>query len=192
MFSRGWHITLDGQDVYSRKLRLMVGVFGPLAKLARFVDLDDQVEACRRVRQAGGLAHCFAVGRVFELYASHQGGSSLRTVFSAPNLRYDRDGKVASFWGLKGSASVRGKELTITAVNPSPTDSRLAEIALRGAVAKNASMAFVTDADIHAHNTFEQPHAVAVQTKSLSVSGENLVVEIPPASVTALKIQLNS
>jgi len=25
------------------------------------------------------------VGRVFELYASHQGGESLRTVFSAPN-----------------------------------------------------------------------------------------------------------
>jgi len=132
------------------------------------------------------------VGRVFELYASHQGGNSLRTVFSAPNLRYDRDGKVASYWGLKGSASVRGKELTITAVNPSPTDSRLAEIALRGAVAKNASMTFVADTDIHAHNTFEQPHAVVAQSKSLSVSGENLVVEIPPASVTALKIQLNS
>ena len=49
VFSCGWHITLDGQDVYSRKLRLMVGVFGPLAKLARFADLDDQVEACRRV-----------------------------------------------------------------------------------------------------------------------------------------------
>jgi uncharacterized protein YbjT (DUF2867 family) len=49
VFSCGWHITLDGQDVYSRKLRLMVGVFGPLAKLARFADLGDQVEACRRV-----------------------------------------------------------------------------------------------------------------------------------------------
>jgi alpha-N-arabinofuranosidase len=132
------------------------------------------------------------VGRVFELYASHQGGDSLRTVFSAPNLRYDRDGRVTSFWGLKGSASVFGKELTITAVNPSPTDPRLAEIALRGAVAKNASMTFVTHADIHAHNTFEQPHAVVAQSKSLSVSGGNLVVEIPPASVTALKIQLNS
>src|SRR6266851_5214182 len=24
------------------------------------------VEACRRIRQAGGRAHCFAVGRVFE------------------------------------------------------------------------------------------------------------------------------
>jgi uncharacterized protein YbjT (DUF2867 family) len=49
VFSSGWHITRDGQDVYSRKLKMMVKVFGPLARLARFIDLDDQVEACRRV-----------------------------------------------------------------------------------------------------------------------------------------------
>ena len=49
VFSCGWHITRDGQDVYSRKLKAIVKVFGPLARLARFADLDDQVEACRRV-----------------------------------------------------------------------------------------------------------------------------------------------
>jgi hypothetical protein len=49
VFSCGWHISRDGQDVYSWKLRAMVKVFGPLARLARFADLDDQVEACRRV-----------------------------------------------------------------------------------------------------------------------------------------------
>ena len=49
IFSCGWHISRDGQDVYSRKLKTIVGVFGPLARLARFADLDDQVEACRRV-----------------------------------------------------------------------------------------------------------------------------------------------
>ncbi|TME28203.1 MAG: NAD-dependent epimerase/dehydratase family protein [Chloroflexi bacterium] len=49
VFSCGWHITRDGQDVYSRKLKAIVNVFGPLARLARFADLDDQVEACRRV-----------------------------------------------------------------------------------------------------------------------------------------------
>ena len=49
IFSCGWHITRDGQDVYTRKLRMIVKVFGPLARLARFADLDDQVEACRRV-----------------------------------------------------------------------------------------------------------------------------------------------
>jgi NAD(P)-dependent dehydrogenase (short-subunit alcohol dehydrogenase family) len=49
VFSCGWHITRDGQDVYSWKLKVMVNVFGRLARLARKVDLDDQVEACRRV-----------------------------------------------------------------------------------------------------------------------------------------------
>jgi hypothetical protein len=49
VFSCGWHITRDGQDVYSWKLKVMVKVFGRLARLARKVDLDDQVEACRRV-----------------------------------------------------------------------------------------------------------------------------------------------
>jgi NAD(P)H-binding len=49
IFSCGWHITLDGQDVYSLKLKTIVKVFGPLARLARFADLNDQVEAARRV-----------------------------------------------------------------------------------------------------------------------------------------------
>jgi hypothetical protein len=49
VFSCGWHITRDGKDVYPWKLRTFVKVFGPVARLARFADLDDQVEATRRV-----------------------------------------------------------------------------------------------------------------------------------------------
>ena len=49
VFSCGWHITRDGQDVYSWKLKAFVKVFGGLARLFHFADLDDQVEACRRV-----------------------------------------------------------------------------------------------------------------------------------------------
>jgi putative NAD(P)-binding protein len=49
VFSCGWHITRDGQDVYPFKIRFIVKVLGPIARLARFADLDDQVEACRRV-----------------------------------------------------------------------------------------------------------------------------------------------
>lgn len=49
VFSCGWHITLDGQDVYSWRLKALVNIAGPLARLARFADLDDQVEACRRI-----------------------------------------------------------------------------------------------------------------------------------------------
>jgi uncharacterized protein YbjT (DUF2867 family) len=49
VFSCGWHITRDGQDRYTWKLRALVKVAGPLARLVRFADLDDQVEACRRI-----------------------------------------------------------------------------------------------------------------------------------------------
>ncbi len=49
MFSCGWHITRDGKDVYPWKIKAIVKVLGPIARLLRFADLDDQVEACRRV-----------------------------------------------------------------------------------------------------------------------------------------------
>ncbi|RKN45256.1 NAD(P)-dependent oxidoreductase [Micromonospora endolithica] len=49
VFSCGWHIARDEKDVYPRKFKIYAAVFGRLAKLARVVDVDDQVEACRRI-----------------------------------------------------------------------------------------------------------------------------------------------
>ena len=49
IFSCGWHITRDGQDVYSRDFIAFGKVAGWLGRLLRAVDVDDQVEACRRV-----------------------------------------------------------------------------------------------------------------------------------------------
>ena len=49
VFSVGNHITRDGQDVYSWKTKALVNVAGRLARLARVIDLDDQVEAGRRI-----------------------------------------------------------------------------------------------------------------------------------------------
>ena len=49
VFSCGWHITRDGMDVYSWRFKTFVKVAGWLGRLTRFADLDDQVEACRRV-----------------------------------------------------------------------------------------------------------------------------------------------
>ncbi|HMB93423.1 MAG TPA: NAD(P)H-binding protein [Rhodothermales bacterium] len=49
IFSCGWHISRDGKDVYSWKLKTFVKVFGAIARLFRVVEIDDQVEACRRI-----------------------------------------------------------------------------------------------------------------------------------------------
>lgn len=49
VFSCGWHISKDGQDVYSRRFLATVAVVTRLARWARVIDVDDQVEACRRI-----------------------------------------------------------------------------------------------------------------------------------------------
>jgi uncharacterized protein YbjT (DUF2867 family) len=49
VFSCGWHISRDGLDVYSFKIKFLVNVGGGLARLLRVAELDDQVEACRRI-----------------------------------------------------------------------------------------------------------------------------------------------
>ena len=49
IFSCGWHITRDGQDVYPRTFKAFEKISGWIGRLFRVVDIDDQVEACRRV-----------------------------------------------------------------------------------------------------------------------------------------------
>ena len=49
VFSCGWHITRDGKDVYTQGFTWLVKAAGWIARLLRIADLDDQVEACRRI-----------------------------------------------------------------------------------------------------------------------------------------------
>jgi alpha-N-arabinofuranosidase len=130
------------------------------------------------------------VGHVFAMYAAHQGGQGLRTIFSAPTISYDRDGKPANFWGLKGSASLREKDLTLTVVNPHVTEARDAQITVRGAKLKTAAATVLTNTDIHAHNSFADRNVVAPRTQSAEIKGDVLNFQFPPASVTKLAVQL--
>ena len=49
IFSCGWHITRDGQDRYSRALKIQEKLALWIGRLTRLVDIGDQIEACRRV-----------------------------------------------------------------------------------------------------------------------------------------------
>jgi alpha-N-arabinofuranosidase len=130
------------------------------------------------------------VGHVFGMYSAHQGGQALRTIFSAPVITYDRDGKPATFWGLAGAASLREKELVLTVVNPHVSKTSEAEIAIRGASLKSGAVTTLTHSDIHAHNSFEQKDVVKPQTSALQAGGKVLHHAFPPASVTKLQVAL--
>lgn len=130
------------------------------------------------------------VGHVFGMYAAHQGGESLRTIFSAPSVKYDRDGKPASFWGLNGSASLHEKDLMLTVVNPHTSEARQAEIVVRGGTLKSGSATTLTNSDIHARNTFDHRDSVTPEAADLALSRETLTHAFPAASVTALTLHL--
>jgi alpha-N-arabinofuranosidase len=130
------------------------------------------------------------VGHVFGMYSAHQGSQAVRTIVSASNVHYVRDGKSASFWGLQGSASLQGKDLTLTLVNPSVSEIRETEIVIRGATIKSGAVTTLTHTDLHARNTFDQRNDVTPQVKALSPAGRTPTVQISPASVTKLELTL--
>lgn len=128
---------------------------------------------------------------IFEMFASHRGAQSVRAVVSAPQVSYDRNGKTADFWGLNGSASMRGKQLTLTVTNSHLTETRETEIAVRGAKIASAKVRVLSENDVHAHNTFENPKAVEPRDETVAANSETLTFRFAPASVTKLQITLD-
>lgn len=49
IFSCGWHISRDGKDVYPAVLKRQEKLANWMGRLTGLIDLDDQVEACRRI-----------------------------------------------------------------------------------------------------------------------------------------------
>lgn len=49
IFSCGWHITRDGQDVYPASLKREEVIARWISRLTHVFEIDDQVEACRRI-----------------------------------------------------------------------------------------------------------------------------------------------
>ena len=121
---------------------------------------------------------------VFKMYAPHQGGTSVRALFGAPYSKAKGVGL------LSGSCSLQGKHAVLTAVNPDIQNSVPAEIHAGTGSVSNARASVLTAKDIHAHNTFENPHAVTPVEKSVQ-AGSPFVYEFAPASVTRLEFDLS-
>ncbi len=127
---------------------------------------------------------------VFEMFVPHMNGRAVRAVFSAPEVKYTRVDKPAEFWGLSGSASVNGKQVTLTVTNPHLTEAREAEVVVRGASAANAQAQVLSETDIHAHNSFTSPNAVRPRSEQVKLNGGVISYRFAPASVTRLQINL--
>lgn len=127
------------------------------------------------------------VFHVFEMYAAHHGGTAVRTLFSAPSLR---DKSANGLWGLGGSCSLHGKHAVLTVVNPDTQNPLETEIDVRGTRISGLRAMVLSSNDIHAHNTFDQPHALEPAEEKVTGTGSPATYRFAPASVTRLEFDL--
>lgn len=127
---------------------------------------------------------------VFEMYTAHHNAKSLRTQFNVPSISPE-GGNPATLPGLAGSASLSGKRLVLTVVNPHATETRETTIHMRGATPRSESGQTLAAPDIHAHNSFEHPAAVEPRPVPVNVSGPQFTHAFAPASVTRLELNLS-
>ncbi len=129
-------------------------------------------------------------GHVFQMYADHQKGTSLRTVISAPAARYTRAGEPASIAGLSSSASLQGKRLLVTITNTDMRQPRDVIISTGSAAVRKTEATILSADDVHAHNTLLTPDTVAPRPVAVKVDGRSIRHQLPPASVTRLIVDL--
>ena len=127
---------------------------------------------------------------VFDMFAVHQGKTSLRTMVTSPRPSYTRNGEAATIRGLNSSASLDGKQLVLTVANPDLKTARETEIAVRGATISSVKGSALTATDMKAHNSFAEPNNLSPKEISVRMTGNSLVYSFPPASVTRLDITL--
>ncbi len=144
---------------------------------------------------------------VFQMYLPHRGATGVRADFTAQAIDNPMAGApipvggnsytgsldaVKTLPGLSGSASTRGKELTLTVVNPHLDRPMTAEVTVRGSGSIAAVKGTVlTSQDVHDHNDFAHPNAVRPAPATTGQpSGSRLVHTFPPASVTTLQLTL--
>jgi alpha-N-arabinofuranosidase len=143
---------------------------------------------------------------VFQMYLPHSGAQAVRAEFTAASIpnplanapipvggasyRGSLDA-VKNLAGLSGSASISGKQVTLTVVNPHLDQTLTTEISINGATIASVTGTVLTNPDVHAHNDFDHPDAVkpAPATTAKPTAGR-LIHAFPAASVTTLQLTL--
>jgi alpha-N-arabinofuranosidase len=124
---------------------------------------------------------------IFEMYAPHQGGTSVRTIISAPSLSQKGTPALAV---LSGSSSVKDSRAALTIVNGDFQNAQESEINIRNRRITSARATVLTSTDIHVHNSFDSPKALQPKEDNNIRLGSPLNYSFAPASVTRLDLEL--
>jgi len=130
---------------------------------------------------------------VYSMYRPHQGARGVRIDVQAPEVSFQAGGREQRIFRLAGSASRADQKVaTLTLVHSHATDPAEIVIRLRGGIANQVHRTILTDKQLNAHNTFEQPGALVPRTTGEpTLSGQELRCVLAPASINRFDIHLS-
>ncbi|HWQ56419.1 MAG TPA: alpha-L-arabinofuranosidase C-terminal domain-containing protein [Bryobacteraceae bacterium] len=115
----------------------------------------------------------------FDLLKAHRGKEAVR-VETGGNDPLD----------LSVSASVEGKQLVLTCVNPRHDMGMKVDASLAGGSALGGKARFLHDADMNACNTFDNPDRIVPRELPLMADRSRIRMELPPLSVATAIVRL--
>jgi alpha-L-arabinofuranosidase len=124
---------------------------------------------------------------VMEMYNVHQGATSIPLKVNSNDYTFNKENLKA----VSVSASIdSNKFVHISLVNIDAKKNQDITIDLRGIKPANVSGKILLSDKIQDHNTFENPEKIRpVPYKSTTISGNQLKLSLPPASVVVLELK---
>ena len=127
---------------------------------------------------------------VHEMHLNHQDAQLVRSKVETPSYEVQEGGRRRTRDAVNISASVRGKNLLLTAVNEHLEKDLEYEITVRGASPRSARGRRLWSRNVRDHNTFDNPDLVKPTSFTPSLRGGRLHVELPAHSVNSIEIDL--
>jgi alpha-N-arabinofuranosidase len=122
----------------------------------------------------------------FQMYIPFQGATHLPVEIQSP--RYSLDSVNVPVVSVTAARDTSGK-LQVGLVNLDPKREAVVTANVNGAQVSGASGRVLTAKAMDAHNTFDAPEAVKPASISAKKSGGNLVLRLPPKSVTVVELR---
>ncbi len=124
---------------------------------------------------------------VFRMFNGHQDAEAVPVTFTCDTLQAP-SGRLYPTLSVSASRQKDGA-LLITLANPCLDKEQKITLDLDARRPKTVSGEILHDADIRAHNTFDNPGKVAPRVfRSCKISGRSVTLTLPPASVVAITV----
>jgi alpha-N-arabinofuranosidase len=126
---------------------------------------------------------------VFEMYRGHMQSQVAQMNIHCDELKVPSRSGTATMPGLSGSASVKGRSLTVTLTNPSLESAVAAHIRLTSGSIVEGRGSVLTHADMTAGNTFHRPDEVKPAPFPVTIRGDRAEVSLPQRAVVSLDLR---